>query len=72
MFDYRLADTPGPDQNPAIAAERLRAIQLAGATAAQYGGIKAQQWLFNEVGTVDKRAAELLSPLWDHVGEWLS
>lgn len=70
--DYHQADQPGPFQDTGIAAERLRAIQLAGAVAALHGGLKGQQYLFNEVEAVDARAAQSLSILWDWVGEWLS
>lgn len=68
----RRNNAPGPDQDVATAQEQLRAIQLAGATAAMFGGLAAQQKLFAEVAAIDKSAAEGLSSLWDYVGDWLS
>lgn len=70
--ERRQVNNPGPDQDIGLAAERLRAIQLAGATAAMFGGLAAQQKLFAEVQAIDPDAANGLDRLWDFVGEWLS
>lgn len=72
VHDYRASGKPGPDQDLAVCAERLRAIQLAGATAAMIGGLQAMQQLFVEVQEVDPQAASSLDSLWDSVGQWLS
>ncbi|MGT2457787.1 hypothetical protein ACU4GI_33335 [Cupriavidus basilensis] len=72
VHERRRAANHGPDQDPGLAAERLRAIQLAGATAAMFGGLAAQQKLFAEVQAIDPDAANGLDRLWDFVGAWLS
>lgn len=69
VHDRRKAVNPGPDQDTELAAERLRAIQLAGATAAMVGGLAAQKKLFAEVEAIDPSAAAGLDRLWDFVGE---
>lgn len=72
VHDHHTAAKPGANQDLAAAGERLRAIQLAGATAAMFGGLAAMQRLFADVEAVDARAARALDTLWDFVGEWLS
>lgn len=72
--EYREAARPGPNQNVELAAERKRAIQIAGATACMFGGgVAGMRQLFAEVEELDADAAAYgLNHLWDFVGEWLS